>query len=501
MDDASGIELSLLEGMDEDLILRLHEAGVRTREELGAALSDPEARRRLAATLRVSDERLEILELLNFRPPEEQARRLLRLERRLDETPPAPAGPGRGLRGAVFAVAVLAVVAAGLAAAAFFLRDDGKESARLAERVRELEGDVDALRPIAARQVEDDLLEALAELGPAPGWNGPLTWTAEDHFRASSLLGDDESVLPERAVSLVLARLAELENAPLDSLAPLNRAREAVALLADFPPLNGMSDAWDAAAVLLRQRIRSRALGLAPPDPESPPPFAAEPWPWTAPGFLTSEELVTRLESLPLDEQYLPVWSESLAGLRRAADSGRESLDGRPEASGRDYWIRRGELELAVTAALLGRDNLLPYHGSSPRAFILQRRGFLERAEAAAPAEARAALAWLLVEHDEALALLDWLSDAPGRGADAAEKRWAAALALTDAARETNGRPPAPDAALTRAVSHALVMSGYAEVADPWLHPRTRWEAGLRPLLTVTRAAARSRLEAAPPSP
>jgi hypothetical protein len=202
-----------------------------------------------------------------------------------------------------------------------------------------------------------------------------------------------------------------------------------------------------------------------------------------------------------VDEQYLPVWSESLAGVRLSADRGRESLEGRPEASARDYWIRRGELELAVAAALMGRADLLPYHGSSPRAFIRQRRGFLERAEAAAPPEARAGLAWLLVEHDEALLLLDWLDGAPDRGENTEGKRWVAALALVDAAQEESGRAPEAGEALTRRVSHALRMSGYADVADPWLHPRTRWEAGLRPILIATRAATRRRLEAVPTAP
>jgi hypothetical protein len=505
MDDASGIDLSLLEGMDETLLVRLHEAGVRTREDLAAALTDRAARRRLAETLQVSEQRLEILEHLNFRSPEDQTRRWLVLERRLGEHVELLARENKRLWRAVLGFAGLAAALAAVAVIAVLLRAGGggadAEREALAERVQRLEQDLEAVRPVATSQAEDELLQALSGLGPAPGWNGPLTWTAADHRRATALFGEDEAALPERAVSLVLARLAALENAPLDSLVPLTRAREAVALLDDFPPPNGLGSAWDASAVLLRQRIRARALGLAAPDPEGPPPFAAEPWPWTAPGFLTAEELLTRLEALPVSEEALAVWSESLMGVRQAADHGRESLDGRPEAWARDYWIRRGELELAVAAALMGRGNLLPYHGLSPREFITQRRGYLERAERGAPAAARAPLAWLLVEYDEALALLAWLDGAPGRGGDVSGKRWAAALALTDAARETNGHPPTADAALTGRVEHALLMSGFSGVAEPWLHPRTSWEAGLRPLLTATRAAARSRREAVPPGP
>ena len=506
MDDASGIDLSLLEGVDEDLLARLHEAGIHNREDLAAALGAGASRRELAETLGVPLRRLDAVHHLNFLAPEEQAGRLFDLERMVEDRFRFLSEETRRLWRGGFGLALAGLLLLGLGMAALIWHgasprgDAAVDSlAVLRDRVARLQEQMQELRPLAEKTAEDRLLAALSGLGPAPGWKGPLSWSEADHRRLRNLLGEADAIRPQQALSLGLARLAAVENAPLDSLGPLERARAAAALAEEFPPLDHVGTMWDAAAVLVRERLRSRSLGLSLPDEGSPAVWAAEPWPWTTAGFLTAEELLLRLESMPLREKFLPVWSQSLVGLRRDADLGRDALAARPEAAARDYWIRRGELELAVTAAILGKANLLPYHARSPRAFLRQRRAFLERAEASAPEEARGRLAWLRLEYDEALRLVSWLSARREAGAPADGKRWVRALAMLETERDREGL--SADSTLAASARAALAASGFPGVADPWGHPRTRWEAGLSPLLMATRAEALRRLGAGPPAP
>jgi hypothetical protein len=195
-------------------------------------------------------------------------------------------------------------------------------------------------------------------------------------------------------------------------------------------------------------------------------------------------------------ENALPVWSETLVELRRAADLGRDARRDRPEAWARDYWIRRAELEYAVAAAVLARANLLPYHEASPSEFLLQRRAYLSAVLVRAPAEASAPLHWLLAEYDEAERLLEWMRANPARLPAAQGKRWVQALETLEAERARDGLSADPE--LTARVSGALVASGGSSSDSVWSAARTRWEAGLRPLLMVTRAEAR-RLRAVSP--
>ncbi len=504
MDEASGFELSLLEGMDEGLLTRLHRAGVRTREELGARIVSVEGRRALASEVGVSVRRLEVLHHLNYLLPEDRAAKVLELERRLDDRFDYLSREVRnawrlalGLGLAIVLLVVGAVVLlrppSGVGGGSAAVLDS------VLTRLHTDEARIAALTPLATHESEGRLAQAISALGPAPGWNGPLAWSASDSRELSLLLGPDEKAFPERAVSLALVQLGEVENAPLDSLGPGARARRAASLLADFPSPGDPVDAWSAAAVLVRERLRSRALGLAPADTSAPALAAADPWPWTSPGFLTAEELIARLESLPVSPDAFPVWTETLVQLRNAADAGQTALAGRPQALARDYWIRRAELELAVVGALLGRGDLLPYHQSAPRDFLIQRRTFLANATEHAPGAARAPLLWLWVRYDEGADLLAWLEAHPETRAAVRGKTWVQALEAVEEERNRGSLAPDPQVAST--VRRALAASGVGKVADPWSAARTRWEAGLAPLLMIVRAAARTRPGASPTAP
>ncbi len=159
MDDASGLELSLLEGMDEDLLARLYGAGVRTRRDLESRIAGDEERGSLARRIGVPEERLAALHFLNFLPPETRAERMLALERgqnkrfaaaRFRPAPHAPnrrrRAPGRGRAGRRRAVHA----EAGIARAAPARR----APIRWPRAWSRLEGDVARLRPLALAQSE-----------------------------------------------------------------------------------------------------------------------------------------------------------------------------------------------------------------------------------------------------------------------------------------------------------------------------------------------------------
>jgi hypothetical protein len=296
------------------------------------------------------------------------------------------------------------------------------------------------------------------------------------------LLVDPDASGPVLAVAFALGSLAVIENRP--DASPRDRAREAARFLRDFPPVGGTRDIWDASATLLRTRFQTRTLGLAVDGTESPELLAAVGWNWTAPGFLTSEILLARLESMALREESLDSWSETLLQIRRAADLARGENPNRPEALARDYWIRRGELELAVVAAVIGQETLLPYHSSSPRAFLEQREGFLERVVDDAPPGAAEPLAWLLVEYAEARGLIEWLDASRGDLPAVSDSCWVSGLDLIE--RTRGGASGAEDRRLETRLKQAVRLGGASD-AEVWASPRTRWEAGLRPLLMATR--------------
>ena len=311
------------------------------------------------------------------------------------------------------------------------------------------------------------------------------------------LLGKSNESMPARAVSLLLFRISEMEDARWDSISPVGRAQSAAQLLSEFPPPQTVGSPWDAAAVVLRTRLRDRAAGLAPSESAMPPLSAADMWGWTSGDFLTCEELLARLEALPLRPSSLDAWSQSLVQIRQAADQGRDKRAGLPEQSARDYWLRRAELEFAVAAILLGRADLLPYHSATPRDFIVERKQYVNAAIDRAPVTAKAPLAWLVLECEEAIQLTDWLSTR-GTAVTAGGKRvWIEALDAVEKERGAAGLVPGP--AVNVALARAASLSG--ENGDPWTATRTRHEAGLRPLLMVTRAGARARLVAARTSP
>ena len=482
MRESTGIELSLLEGMDETLLARLHELGIHTRDELESRLATRESRAGLGLELDMSPRRLEILHHLNYLLPEERVQRLLDLERSMKQRDQRTVDEFRQVRRIMilFSIGVTTVVVL----AALFLRpgtDPGVDHA-MESRIAELEEEVALLRPLGVVQAEAEILKVLASLGPAPGWNGPLPVDDAEAARIRSMLRPEENPR-EHAIVLALLMLAEVENTPFDSMGILDRARLAESVAENFPAVSDLGDVWDAAAVLVRSRIRCRAIGMTPLD-GGPSILAAVPWDWTSPGFLASEEFVTRLEGLPIGIEALDTWSSTLIQLRQAADHGRDDRAGRPEAFARDYWLRRGELELAVVTAMLGRSTLLPYHRSAPRVFLVQRKGFLERVIERAPAGAGRYLAWLVVEYEEAIRLVDWIAAEPGRGRPENGAAWADALEKLERERGSAG---SPHASVTAAVSAALGPSGPAN--DPWSASRTEWEAGLRPLLMETRAA------------
>jgi hypothetical protein len=484
VDERSGFELSVLEGMDETLLRRLHELGIRTRADLEGRIASRESRRALARDVGVSTRRLQVIHHLNYLLPEERVERTLAIERRLLDRSDHVDHEFRQVWRAVSGIAV-AVLGAFFLAVFLGRSSDPVETEENGskERLARLEDRVAALSPLAVGLADRRILEALAELGPTPGWNGALTWNAERHEEVLTLLDSGQEHLPRRAISLALLRLADLERAPLDSLPPVDRARRAAALVRDFPVVAEPATVWDEAAVLLRTRIRSRALGLAPMDSASPNLKAAVGWGWTSPGYLTCEELLARLEQLPVHETALRVWSETLVQIRSAADLARERHLPGPHALARDYWLRRAELELAAVAAVLGRPDLLPYHPTSPREFLGQRFQYLVRVRNGASGRARTALSWLAVEYEEAFALLAWLDEAkPPTPAGC----WVEAMATLEAARRRNGVKPGPG--VERELRHALDL----DPADPipWDRPAIAREPALRPLLMETRAAA-----------
>lgn len=491
MDDGSGIELSLLEGMDEGLLERLLAAGIRSRSELGPRIATPELRQSLARELGVSARRLQILHRLNFLLPEERAERELDLERRVRDGAAESAREIRRLRrwGILSLLGVVGLAILVLLVAMSQRAAEWSKRAALETKIRELETSVAALEPIGRAYAEERVLGDLATLGPAPGWVAPKAWTARSHEQITRLLGNGASAMPPRAVSLLLWRISDLEQAPVDSLSPLDRAKGAAVLLDEFPAPDKVETVWDAAAVLLRTRLRGRALGLSPAHGESPLLRAASAWEWTSPGYVTCEELLAGLESMPVEDDALPLWSRSLLQIRDAAEVARQDRAGLPEAFARDYWLRRAELEYAVTGALLGRTHLLPYNTSSPRAFLETRRRYLAGALQNAPGAARPGLAWLSVEYEEALRLVEWLAVSGDPDALRGASCWVEALSAVEARRRPSGL--APGAAVEAALARAAAASG--EPGSAWTAGRTRLEAGWRPLLMETRAGARER--------
>lgn len=500
-----GIQLALLDGMDEDLLVRLHDAGVRTRAALAERTGTPEARRDLAARLGVPPLRIDALYYLNFLLPEERVARLVEAERRLSDSIESTRRAQRAMRRLVIGVGV-ALGAAVLLAAAFLRPSppldpaESEEVLALQLETMTLRERVDALQPFAEEKARADLADALARLGPAPGWRGPLTWTEDRHRGLALNLGEEPGTEPIRATSLALHLLGLVENAPPESLSVGERAALAARLIRDFPDPGKPTSLWDAAAASIRLRFLSRALGLAPLEQVEAAHFVRVPWDWTQPGFVQCELLLARVEALPLRADVLAAWSETLVALREAATAARDAVRGEPAAFARDYWIRRGELELAVAAALLGRTNVLPYAGESPAQFLAVRRSYLKRVYDQADPAARPALAWLLVEYEEARRLLAALAEQPALRAEVEGTRWLEAITLVEGRR---AQPAAEGGGpLLDLVADALRASGSLELADPWTASRTGWEASLRPLLMETRwMRSAHRREAGSPGP
>ncbi|HET9233784.1 MAG TPA: hypothetical protein VFP10_06570 [Candidatus Eisenbacteria bacterium] len=500
MDHSPDLELSLLEGMDEDLLKRLHDSGIRSRGELGQLLAGPESRRDLARKLRLPDRRLEVLYYLNFLLPEERAEMQLDLDQIVREEIETKSQDIRELRRLVLVTLATVVVAAVIMSGVLFIsnrRASQTQSAALEKRLRSLEQTMTTLAPLGRAHAEDRIMAELNVLGPAPGWNAPRPWTQTTNEAMTQMLGRDQATMPARAVSLLLFRLNELEQAPWDSVGPIERARSAAELLAEFPPPAEVRSAWDAAAVVLRTRLRGRAAGLAPAD-KAPPLFsAADSWGWTAGEFLECEDLLARLEALPLKPSSLDEWSRSLVLLRQAADRGRDKRAGLPEQSARDYWLRRSELEYGVVAILLGRTDLFPYHSSPPRAFLEERERYVTAALERAPSTAKPALAWLALECAEAVQLADWLAVRGTAATAGGRKNWIDALDAVEKERKTAGLTAGP--LINLAVARAASASG--DAGDPWIASRTRHEAGLRPLLMTTRAGVQARAASAHATP
>jgi len=493
MDHGPDLELSLLEGMDEDLLRRLFEANIRTRSDVVHRLATPESRQELASELRISARRLHVLHYLNVLLPEERAEMQLDLDRRFHDHAEASFRDIREVRRlGVITLAILVGVTLVLSGLVFISnrRAARDESAVQEKRLQELEQTVSSLAPLGRQRAEEQILGELNVLGPAPGWNAPRGWSQKTDEEMTRLLGKSPDATPARAVSLLLFRLSELEQARWDSISPLGRAQGAAQLLTEFPPPTEAHTVWDAAAIVLRTRLRGRAAGLAPADKVTPPLSAADTWGWTAGEFLTCEELLARLESLPLRPSSMTQWSETLLLLRQSADQGRDKRVGLPEQNARDYWLRRAELEYGVVAVLLGRTDLFPYHSSAPRAFLQEREQFVTAVLDRAPVTARPALAWLALECEEAVQLADWLTTRGTAATAGGKKNWIEALDAVEKERAAAGLSAGP--AMNVALARATSASG--EGGDPWTASRTRYEAGLRPLLMVTRAGARARL-------
>jgi hypothetical protein len=480
MSDTTNIELSLLEGLDERLLERLHREGIRTREELGERLATHEARRTLADALGVSLRRLEILHHLNFLLPEDRADQLLDLQR----------GTGHRvaeLSRAIRFVSAVSVLAGLLAASGLYVaianRKPGHEErlAAVEGELRDTRAVLDAIRPLAAGEAQERLFAALSGLGPAPGWHGPLRWTPGDHEMLVTAMGE-EGEARVKALSMALARLVAIENA--DTLSFDARARRMAGFALDFPPPTP-ANPLDWAAVALRERFRSRALGRAGEE-SLPEDIGAFPWRWTSSAFVVAEALDTRLDLLNVDESRFEEWSATVAQIGRAARVGEDDLRERPESMAGTYWARLADLKLGVVGALLGRPDLLPYHKMSPVNFLVDRRDAVRAALESAPASARAPLAWLAVEYEEAVLLAVWLRSREALRTVVAGKPYADALVLVETERRREGVAPSAD--LEAAVRVALAAAGAPESENPFSASRTRWEAGLRLLLMETRA-------------
>ena len=500
MSEHRSIELALLEGMDEHLLARLYQAGIRSRQDLAKAMETRRARAQLSADSGVSRERIEALHHLNFLLPEVRAGRFLALEEQVQND-------GKSLRKLVtqsrnltLALGILAASALVVALAALFSEPSSPprletEVNALRSQVNDMSRRVELLTPVARIQVESELASALKELGPAPGWYGPISWD-EERQRSVSILGGSPEDQRLKAVGLALKKLKDAEASGSDAGAVDVGAARAALTASEFPGPEVVEDIWDMAAVLLKLRLNSRSLGKGASDEFNVAHLQLAPWSWTAPGFLQCEALVTRLESLPVQEDLFRLWNDTLGPLRQSANVARDKLGDRPEAWAREYWILRAELEMAVTAALLGRSTMRPYDGQSPRLFLQDRQRYLNRALGAAPASAKTPLAWLALEYTEAVMLESWVSQNPEVQSQVSGLNWVDALTVVEKQRSSGASTVQPvEDALLKSLAYSSLEPGSVPADE-----RTRWEAGLRPLLMTTRDLKGMQPAAAPDS-
>lgn len=508
MNDSSGIQLALLEGMDESLLFRLYDRNIRTRSELEKLLATPEKRKELSERLQVSLARLEAIHHLNFLLPEERVGRLFDLEKALHSGVAEAKAENRGVKRLL---GLLTVVTLGLAGALGYLwyqnqnavpvtpqnniatqtpkeepprRADPVTESNLEAELAEMKIRLDALAPLAGDVARANLHEALSHLGPSPGWNGPLKWSERDHLHLATNLGDDPTTEREKAVSLALSRLSAVENQNLTGPDFLNTALAAAGFVQEFPEVDKTESIWDAAARSVRLRLYSRALGLAPLQDLDLEATAETPWSWTAGGYIQAELLLARLESLPIQEEALPLWFETLAALKESANVGRDALAKSSEAWAREYWLLRADLELMVVATALGKTSLAPYYTGTPAAFLAKREAYLRRVLSRSPGEVHGPFQWLSLEFEEAKNLMAWLEanqeDNPALG-----KPWAQAIAALEG--PFNQQRTKESVSVGPKVGIALMTCGLGQAEEPLGHARAKWEAGLRPLLIETR--------------
>lgn len=489
-----GIHLSLLDGMEEDLLLRLHNAGIATRDDLEAHLNTPEARRELARTLDVHPDRIEAVHHLNFVFPSDQAARLFHAERATQALEKRLAATGKKLNVAIlgFTLAWTALLVFGWIwmqthSASPQTQPVATSPAQPAQR--EAVGNTspqhdDAALALTASEAQQHLEDAFRRTGPALGWSGPIAWSTEEH---ASVAGYAESgSLPRDALALsrALKALGKVEEHPDPAFSITSRAQAAAAELAALPPSGGESR-WSLAANQVRLRLASLSQGLAAPAGWDPRTVEEVPWKWTGKGFLEAEWRLARLHTLPVEQASLPEWSSGLKRLQVAVNLGRDAVHPAKEAWAREVWLPRAQLELAVVGAVSGAGTLAPYSNLSPKAYVEKRVAYIHRAYQTAPAEIKSAMAWLYVEGLEARSLVAWLEAHPDIRAGAQGKVWVEAMSALDQERRLeNGGPESElDAALTEALSYSGEPSG-----DAWASRRAAWEASMRPLLVETRA-------------
>ena len=536
--DTSGIQLSLMEGMDETLLLKMHQQGIRTRDDFQERSQTREARTQLARSLKVPYAQIEGIHHLNCVTPVNRAARLFQLESDMELMTGLIEAHQKRIK-AFHRILIGAVVVCISAAAAGILMphfeagstpsiaSSGADGAVLSrpDKQQQVEPasslqsaghaqtesgnsaptDAKAVaesKPAAARAAgagsqtvnSDDLAQAAADLGPAPRWAHRIDWSPEasrDFVQGTDRTKDHDQVTLSRILS-ALSTVETISRQRLDCLATAAACQEELAAV----PFPKGTSSWSRAAAAAWVRLYALASGR--PGTDSPrysdmPELNNS---WGARGFLLAELRLANAERLELDRQAPARWAAAVKKLHHAVNVGRDELHPHPNAWAREYWLVRARLELAVAAVLSGQDTVAPYKNKQVREFVKEQEAYLRRAYNTAPDEAKAPLAWLVLELLEAQRLIDWCLTNPGDTAELRGQTWLAALAEAERLRGAGNRSLDQNMVdiMTEAIRYSRRASSHST------SEAVESEAGMRPLLMDTRLALRTNRNSLPPA-